>query len=253
MKDKELKEYLRQSLQQEMQPERMKETIALCLEMMREQKADEKEPRTGFLQYLSDVFRFEGMSVWGLQAITLFLVCMTISAIADVPEYIPVFMPLFVLALMPVFFKSHFYGMSEIEAATRASGAQIILAKLILAGAANLVCMTALIWFEISLQHSCKEIGQMVLYCLVPYLVCMTAMLRLLRLFRKENIAVYGTFMLSSCAFWGMSAKILPWLYETSAIGLWGMAFLVFAVFFGKEIYFVIEMRKEGNMYGIIA
>lgn len=252
MKDKELKEYLRQSLKQEVQSERMEETITLCMEVMREQKADEKEPRTGFFQYLSDVFRFEGMSILGLQAITLFLVCMTISAIADVPKYIPVFMPLFVLALMPVFFKSQFYGMSEMEAATRASGAQIILAKLILAGAANLVCMTVLLCFEISLQHSCKEIGQMVLYCLVPYLVCMTAMLRLTRLCRKESIAIYGVLMLGSCVCWGMSAKILPWLYETSAIGIWGMALLVFAVFFGKEIYFVIEMRKEGKIYGII-
>ena len=43
-------------------------------------------------------------------------------------------MPLFVLAVLPVMLRCQYYGMSEIEAATRASGAQIILAKLILAG-----------------------------------------------------------------------------------------------------------------------
>ncbi|MCM1161326.1 MAG: hypothetical protein NC412_08890 [Roseburia sp.] len=253
MKDKELKEYLQQALKQEEQPKRMEETITLCIGMLRKQKAGEKEVRTGFFSYLSDVFRFEGMGIWGLQAMTLFFVCLTISAIGDVPKYIPVFMPLFVLAMMPVFFKSQFYGMNEVEAATRASGAEIILAKLILAGAANLVCMTLLLCFEISLQHSCKEIGQMVLYCLVPYLVCMTVMLRLLRLCRKETIVVHGAVMCSLCIGFGISAKIWPWLYETSAAGIWIMAFFVFAIFFGKEIYFVIETRKEGNLYGIIA
>lgn len=57
--------------------------------------------------------------------------------------------------------------MSEIEAVTRASGAQITLAKLVLAGAANLVCITILLCMEVYLQNSYKEIGQMVLYCLV--------------------------------------------------------------------------------------
>ncbi len=104
-----------------------------------------EEPRTSFFHYLSDVFRFEGVPIFALQALTLFIVCLTIANVADIPQNIPVFMPLFVLAAMPVLFKSQLYGMSEIEAVTRASGAQIMLAKLVLAGAANLVCMTGML------------------------------------------------------------------------------------------------------------
>ncbi len=44
------------------------------------------EPRTGFFHYLSDVFRFEGIPIFGLQAVTLFIVCLTIASIADVPK-----------------------------------------------------------------------------------------------------------------------------------------------------------------------
>ncbi len=77
------------------------------------------------------------------------------------------FMPLFVVTAMPVLFKSQLYGMSEIEAVTRASGAQIMLAKLVLAGSANLVCITIVLCLEVSLQSDCGELGQMVLYCLV--------------------------------------------------------------------------------------
>ena len=74
MGGKELKRYLQQSLRQgpglEKKPDgngaRMKETINLCTEIMREQKLGQKpqeEPRTGFIQYLSDIFRFEGIYI----------------------------------------------------------------------------------------------------------------------------------------------------------------------------------------------
>lgn len=252
MKDNEFKNFLRQSLQQNVPPERLKETVTSCVEMMREQKIFTKEPRTGFFRYLSDVFRLEGMAIVGWQAAALFFVCLAVSTLTDMPKNIPVFIPLFVLAVMPVIFKSQLYGMSEIEAATRASGAQIILAKLILAGAANLVCMTALLCFEVYLQDSWQEIGQMILYCLVPYLVCMAFMLRLVRLRKKESIPIYAVATFSSCVCWGMSARALPWLYETSAIGVWVLAFIVFTFFFIKEIYFIVMMRKEGKIYGII-
>lgn len=249
----EFEKYLQQSFNQDVQPKRIEETIYFCKEIMREHKALKEEPRTSFLGYLSDVFRFEGLSILGLQAVTLLVVCFTISSVANIPEYIPIFIPIFVLAATPIFFKSQFYKMNEIEAVTRASGAQIILAKLILAGAANLVCITVLLGLEISLQGSYREIGQMVLYCLVPYLVCMAAMLRLIRLCKRDSVSVYTVSVLSSCICWGISAKVFPWLYEASATGLWIVAFLIFAAFFIKEVNFILEMRKEGKMYGIIA
>ena len=220
---------------------------------MKEQMLYKEEPRTSFFQYLSDVFRFEGIAIFILQAVTLFFVCLMIASVADIPQNIPIFMPLFVVTAMPVLFKSQLYGMSEIEAVTRASGAQIMLAKLVLAGSANLVCITIVLCLEVSLQSDCGELGQMVLYCLVPYLVCMTGMLRLVRLQRKESIWTCAVVMLGSCVCWAISSRVIPWLYATSAIGFWLIAFVVFGIFFMKEVLFIVEMRKEGKMYGIIA
>lgn len=261
MSDKELKKYLRRHLQQETEIEKfsntkLEETVKLCTQIMHEQKLSEKvqeEARTGFAQYLSDIFRFEGVSIFGLQAVALFIICVAVYETAGNPSYIPAFMPLFVLAVMPAIFKCQYYGMSEIEAVTRASGSQVILAKLVLAGAANLVCMTFFIFFEVQIQNSYREIRQIILYCIVPYLVCMVSMLRLIRLCRKENIQICTVIMLSSCVCWGVLAKTLPWLYDISAFGLWIVAFLFFAAFFIKEIHFIIAMRKEGKMYGIIS
>ncbi|MCH5271800.1 MAG: hypothetical protein J1E83_13850 [Lachnospiraceae bacterium] len=253
MNDRELKVFLKQSLQQEVRPERLDECIKLCIDIMCEQRYAAEETRTGFFGYLSDVFRFEGIPIFGLQALTLFLVCLMLSLLASDPKYIPAFMPLFALTVIPAVFKSQYYNMSEMEAVTRASGAQIMLAKLILAGTANLVCITVLLGLEVYLQESYDALGQMVLYCVVPYLVCMVALLRLIRVRKKEGMPIYAISVFTSCICWGMSAKLLPWLYETAAIGLWIIVVLVFAVFFIKEVYFIVKMRKEGKMYGIIA
>ena len=124
MNDKELKQYLKKCLQQETELEKvhnkedvkklgnakLEETVRLCTEIMREQeltKKSQEEPRIGFAQYLSDIFRFEGVPIFGLQAVTLFITCVVIYTVAGNPSYIPAFMPLFVLAVMPAMFKCH--------------------------------------------------------------------------------------------------------------------------------------------------
>ncbi len=95
MNDKELKQYLKQCLQQETELDKLhnkedvkklgnaglEETVRLCTEIMREQKLTKKsqeEPRIGFARYLSDIFRFEGVPIFGLQAVTLFITCVVI-------------------------------------------------------------------------------------------------------------------------------------------------------------------------------
>ena len=186
----------------EAKAERVAETINLCIGIMREQAVSPEEPRVGFFGYLSDIFRFEWLPIFGLQAVILFFACFTICIVPDAPGSIPIFMPLLVLAVMPVMFRGQYYKMSEIEAATRSSGAQIILAKLILAVAANLVCITIFLCMEVYLHNSCKELGQMVLYCLVPYLMSMIPLLRLTRLGTKDSIPICTVIMLGSCLFW---------------------------------------------------
>ena len=128
-----------------------------------------------------------------------------------------------------------------------------MLAKLVLAGSANLVCITIILCLEVSIQSDCSELGQMVLYCLVPYLVCMTGLLKTVRLHQKDGIRAGVVIMLVSCVLWAVTPKFTPWIYTASAIGFWLIAFVVFGMFFFKEVLFIVEMRKEGRIYGIIA
>lgn len=248
-----LESYLYDRMQVPGEPdgEKMQETIQTCITEMH-RRSYEYEERTGFWTYLSDVFRFEGLSIFGLQILALLVSCLGITTLADIPAVLPAFMPLFALALMPVLYRSQAHGMCEMEAATRASGAQIILAKLILAGAAELLCMTAVLCVVISVSGATDQIVQMILYIVVPFLVCMVELLRNVRTCRHRGSETYTAVSLISCLCWGVSAQFFPWLYETSATGLWIVGFAIFAAFFIREICFIIQMWKEGKMYGTV-
>ena len=210
------------------------------------------QPRLGFWQFLSGVFRFEWLPIVGFQAVALLLAGLFLYGASQDLKYLPVFIPLFILAAVPVVFQGQYFGMSELEAVTRSSGAQVILAKLLLAGAANLVCMTMLLCLEVHLTGSIRDLGRMILYCLVPYLVCMTILLYLIRSGRKNGMTLAVAASLGSCLFWRASSRVVPGLYELSAMGVWIAAFTVFSVFFAREICFIVKADKEGKMYGTV-
>lgn len=253
MKSRELQNLLEDCMQIRPSTQRMDETIHICKDIMRKQFMVQEEERTGFWQFLSDVLRFEGIGIFGFQVLTLFVVCFGLQAITDALNNIPIFMPLFVLAILPSMFKGRYHGMYELEAVTRTSNAQIILAKLILAGGANLICMTILLCMEIFLNHSTVTVGQLILYIVVPYLVCMTVVLRCLRLRGGDGLKISIICVIASCAAWWFCARTLPEIYEVSAIGIWIVAFFLFTAIFLREIHYIVQSKKEGKTYGIIA
>ncbi len=258
MRDRELKTYLQGALRQgaAVRIEKKRETLDGCKAIMREQVVSLTQKRTGFWQFLSDVFRFEGLSIFGLQAGVLLLICTMLGTIKNIienaPYYIPAFTPLFALAVIPPLMRSQFYKMGEMEAVTRASNVEILLAKLILAGAANLIGITVVLCLILYARQSGEGLGQMILYGLVPYLVCISTILRLIRLRRSEKLSICAMATIGCCAGWMILANRMPQIYETSATGVWILLLFVFVGFFGREIRFMMERKREGKGYGII-
>lgn len=248
---KRLTKYFDRSMEAGVNVAHMEETIKLCVAIMREQPAP-TEPRQGFWGFLSDVFHFEGIPLLLSQLVVLFAACLAALSSPIGAYELPMYMPLFILAVMPAFFRGQRCRVSEVEAVTRTSGALLALARLILAAGGALVCLTFLLGLEVWLQHSCENLGQMILYCLVPYLTCMTAMLALIRRRRKDGAPLCLAVALGSVAFWRYSSYLFPWLYEASALGIWVVAVLVYSWLFAKEIVFIIHARMEINMYGIV-
>ena len=105
------------------------------------------------------------------------IICLIIQMVSDYPKLIPVFIPFFILAAIPVLFRAEINHMSEIELATRNSYAQLLLARLIIIGAADIICFTVLLAVEICCFRSGLGLLNLILYVFVPYMLCVTAML----------------------------------------------------------------------------
>ncbi len=251
MKDEKLEAFLRRRLGGEVMSGRPEETVELCRRIVGERAASVR-PRQSFWGFLSDVFHFEGIPLLLSQSVVFIAACLTALSSPTGHYELPMYMPLFILAVMPVFFKGQRYRVSEVEAATRTSGAQLTLARLVLAGGGALVCLTFLLALKLYLQRSCENLGRMVVYCLVPYLTCMTAMLALLRRSRKSAAPLCMAIALGSVVFWRLSSYLFPWLYEASALGVWVAAVLFYSWLLAKEITYIIHANKEVNMYGIV-
>ena len=249
---KRLTEYADRTIGEYTMPAQIEKTAALCVAVMRKQTDAPEEPRQSFWGFLSDVFHFEGIPLLLPQLAILIAACVAALASPQGHYELPMYMPLFILAITHVFFKGQRYRVSEVEAATRTSGALLTLARLILAGGGALVCLTLLLGLKVYLQHSCESLGRMIVYCLVPYLTCMTAMLALLRRSRKSGANLCVAISLGSVLFWRFTAMALPWLYEASALGIWVAAVLFYSCLLAKEIAYIIHANKEVNMYGIV-
>lgn len=236
-------------------PKRLKETKQMCGTILNQLMKLNliPEERTNFWQFLSDVMRHTGRRLWLAQGIVLLFICSGVFSSNHTPNFISMFTPLLILASLPSFYQSKSCGMSEIEAATRASGAQIIIAKLILAGAAQIICLTVICALAATTAQYSVSLVQIIMYAVVPFLGCMILTLWSIR--TREQYAIQSSVVscLGVSAFAGTLAHWLPAVYDISAIGIWFITFVLFTDFFAKEIFLLVRAWKEGKMYGVIA
>lgn len=249
------KHELRSILQKSPEAKRLKETQQICTTILNQKKKLNliPEERTKFWQFLSDVMRHIGWRLWLSQGIVLLFICAGAFSILNMPNVISMFIPLLILACLPSFYQSSTFGMGEIEAVTRASGAQIILAKLILAGAAQIVCLTVICWLAIVVVEYPVTLIQIIMYVIVPFLGCL--ILTLWNMRKRERYAIQCSVVscLGISVFAGTLAHWFPAIYDISAIGIWFITFILFMGFFIKELSLLIKTWKEGKMYGIVA
>lgn len=249
------KQILQSILQISPTQKRLKETQQICNTILNQQMKLNfiVEERTNFWQFLSGVMWHIGWRLWLSQGVVLVLICSGIFSIHNTPNVISMFIPLLILACLPSFYQSRIFGMGEIEAVTRASMSQIILAKLILAGAAQIICLTIICWFTVIIAEYPITLIQVIMYAIVPFLGCL--ILTLWNMRTKERYAIQ--FSVVSClgisAFGGIFAHWFPAIYDVSAIGVWFITFILFVGFFIKELLLLMKTWKEGKMYGIIA
>lgn len=222
------------------------ETVAACLREVR-------TIRAGFFAYLSAVFRKHGAGILLSETLALLF---TMSGIhGSMPERIvgivPIYIPLFVFAVLPNLLRGGYFRMDEIETATRSANVQLLFAKLLITGAADVVCFSVLLAMEWRTIGGETPLLWLLLYIFVPYLSCLWVFLRHLRrggTTRNSALVTLG-FGIAFCAL----SYSLPALYLPSMAVLWLVFFGIFSLFFIREIFEMVRMMRKGAVYGTCA
>lgn len=260
MNQREIKRILHMEIHTE--SEKLTEIQAKCRQILDEQWERKKicsrtgfqigTERTGFGTFLSGVFRYSGLRLWGMHGTVLLLIAAGAWQLPGYPAVISFFMPLFALASIPTFYENRLWGMGEVEAATRASGAQIMLAKLILAGAVDLICLTAFLGLSWRSGRYGAELIRLILYAIVPLLSSLTVILWNARKDAEKGMEKGIIFCVGFLLLAVFSGIRMPWLYQTSAVGIWITAFFISGTFFAGEIRELIRIWRGGNVYGVV-
>ena len=169
----------------------------------------------------------------------------------DLVSWLPLLGPLLVGVCLPVLFAGQRFDMDELEASTCVSRAELALAKLILAAAADLVFLTAAL--ALGKSQTGKALLPLFFYLLVPFLFCALTSLTVLRRCPRSNGVVCIVVCSATAAGLLVVHLAAPQLYETSALGGWMLAFLVFGGFFVRELISLLQQRKEGIIGGVAA
>lgn len=229
-------------------PTRLAQTQQKCAALLQETPA---RPRTGFWAFLSQVWRFTGVPMWAAQGGAAALFFLAAAGQKDLVSWLPLLGPLLVAVCLPVLFAGQRYDMDELEASTCVSRAELALAKLVLAAAADLVLLTSAL--ALGSARTGRALLPLLFYLLVPFLFCALTALAVLRRCPRSH----GTICLAVCCVTaaGLLAVHLaaPQLYETSALGGWVLAFTGFGGFFVRELISLFQQRKEGIISGIAA
>lgn len=230
------------------QPSRIAETKQKCAALLQENPV---RHRTGFWTFLSQVWRFNGAPMWAAQGAASLLFFLAAAGQKDLVSWLPLLGPLLVGVCLPVLFAGQRFDMDELEASTCVSRAELALAKLILAAAADLVFLTAAL--ALGKSQTGKALLPLFFYLLVPFLFCALTSLTVLRRCPRSN----GMICIVVCSATAAGLLVVhlaaPQLYETSALGGWMLAFLVFGGFFVRELVSLLQQRREGIIGGVAA
>ena len=187
-----------------------------------------KYPILPLWRFLFSQFSFIRKRVWLAQflvvlacGLTLFLLPREAKTIA----LISAAAPLIVLTNVFELSRSYTHGMVEIELSTRYSFRQLMLARLSVLGAVDILCLTVLLIFS-GMQISVEKYA-IILYAFVPFLAtCFACLLILNRIKRRESTYYCAAVGLCITFAIGIATMQYPQIFELAAIWAWAVIFI---------------------------
>lgn len=232
--------------------ERMEQTVLLAKQAYREGVVSE---RIGFRQFLSMQFRFTGRWVWGGQAaLLLAFFALFYGGGFGRTDLRPVYLlfsalaPLIAFVAFPELVKSCSHNMEEIEACTRFSMRKLLGARMLVLGLADLCSLTVIL--AVSSAGAAVPVLRMILYLFVPFNLTCCACLTVLDRVKSRYDGYYcgAVCVLCMAAFCRLST--VDQYYETAAVWVWAVLFLISTVYFVAEVVRVFHGFSLGSFPG---
>lgn len=180
-------------------PDAGMDRVAKLLEEKRKRK------RINFTEFLKRQVRFIGWKIWLMQGVLLsmlyaFFSVYIVGSIRYTAYFLCCLSVLVILSAAPIFYRSIRYTMYEVEIASRFSVVRLLLAKILIIGAGDVVLLTLFLW--ITVFYSGMRTERALLYILLPALVSGAGLLYLLghtpaERFQSKSIGL-------GCALFGM-------------------------------------------------
>ena len=182
--------------------------------------------------------------VWAVSFLLFGLVALAAQMVdLDVIWILSAVMPFAALLLIMEFAKSSAYGMSELEMSSRFSLRTILLARMVMLGAVQLLGLL------LTIPMAGMTLVNNGVYLLVPYLL--TALLGLIAVRRmrgKEGLFVCGNISAFICIFCPLSKQFVPVLYKPENRVLWVLAIILLLVGLVKEYRTTINHWEENPL-----
>lgn len=202
-------------------------------------------PRISVYGFLFSQIGYIRKWVWGV-SVSVFLVSVLGLAFlpADVLWLVSGLTPLLALTAISESGRSQCYEMTELEMATRFSLRSVVLARLGILGAADLILLGLLL--PVGLWNNSLSPFAAGLYIVTPFLLTALVGLHIVRKFpgREAMYACTGTTLCISFSVF-LSHSSIPLIYQESYLVWWALGALALCVGTGKQYIAMIKRTEE--------
>lgn len=182
--------------------------------------------RMGAAEMIARQLRFVALPVWLAQGAVLIAVCFALGA-SGAGRYAPgmsaLSAVLVALTLLPFHGRAKRHGMREIEAATRVSGAKLLLARLAAVGTGDAVCLAA-----VALLSMKNAPGTTLVFVVLPFALASAGSLFALNHLPGGAFAAAGFAAALVSAYWAMAERLAQ-LPTAAAIAVCALAAAILA------------------------
>lgn len=204
-----------------------------------------QEPSISNLDFMFSQITYIRKWIWAFSVIVF---CIALASAKymekDMIWIISAFVPLLALSVISESGRSDVHGMAEFEMCTRFSLKSVVLARLGILGAANLI----LVCFFIPLAMSNKQFSvlQTSLYMVCPYLLTSICGLWVMRKVRgRESVYLCCGIAVGIGVGSVVFFQMFPWIYETSRIFWWIAGLIVLCAGAARQCGLMIRQTEE--------